>query len=83
MATLLLCDFWRFNGNAENGKVTLWKSRKSLFHPSSILLAFSSHFFYELIIVILRDMREFPSGPVIRTPRFYCGGHRFDPLSRN
>lgn len=56
--------------------------RKSLFHPSSILLAFSSHFSYELI-VILRDMREFPSGPVIRTPRFYCGGHRFDPLSRN
>lgn len=26
-------------------------------------------------------MREFPSGPVIRL-HAYCGGHRFDPLSR-
>ena len=25
---------------------------------------------------------DFPSGPVVRTPRFCCRGHKFDPWSR-
>ena len=25
----------------------------------------------------------FPDGPVVRTPRFHCSGHRFDPWSGN
>ena len=25
--------------------------------------------------------RDFPGGPVVETPRFYCGGHGFNPWS--
>ena len=27
--------------------------------------------------------RDFPGGPVVKSPRFYCRGHRFDPWSGN
>ena len=29
------------------------------------------------------DTRDFPGGPVIKTPTFHCRGHRFDPWSGN
>lgn len=28
-------------------------------------------------------VREFPSGPVVRTPDFYCRGHKFNPWLGN
>ena len=28
------------------------------------------------------ELREFPGGPVVRTPRFHCRGHRFESLVR-
>ena len=36
-----------------------------------------------LILTVLRLMGEFPGGPVVRTPRFHCRGHGFDPWSGN
>ena len=33
--------------------------------------------------VKLKISRDFPGGPVIKTPRFHCRGHRFDPWSGN
>ena len=28
-----------------------------------------------------KEMRGFPGGPVVKTPRFHCRGRGFDPLS--
>ena len=28
-------------------------------------------------------IRDFPGGPLVRTPRSHCRGHRFDPWSGN
>ena len=29
------------------------------------------------------NLRDFPGGPVVKTPCFHCKGHRFDPWSWN
>ena len=38
-----------------------------------------------LLGFVLKKMgwREFPGGPVVKTPRFHCGEHGFDPWSGN
>ena len=29
------------------------------------------------------EMRDFPGGPVVKTPRVHCRGHGFNPWSGN
>ena len=36
-----------------------------------------------LLLFTKGEMREFPGGPVVRTPHFHCRGHRFNPWSGN
>ena len=31
----------------------------------------------------ITNMRDFSGGPVVKTLRFHCRGHRFDPWSGN
>ena len=37
----------------------------------------------EPIIIIFKDLKilDFPGGPVVKTLRFHCRGHGFDPWS--
>ena len=31
----------------------------------------------------VKDLRDFPGGPVVKTPGFHCRGHGFDPCLGN
>ena len=34
-------------------------------------------------VLLKTHSSKFPAGPVVRTARFHCRGHRFDPWSGN
>ena len=35
------------------------------------------------LLSILKKIKDFPGGPVVRIPHFQCRGHKFDPWSGN
>ena len=37
----------------------------------------------EFNIIVLERLRDFPGGPVVKTPCFHFRGHGFDPWSGN
>ena len=38
---------------------------------------------WKKILPFGKNLRNFPGGPVVKTPHFQCRGHGFNPLSGN